>query len=213
MTSSGSYSISLFQFLRYYANSIFLTLFLFFKSKHESYCALLMKDRVVVQTILHFPLSNDKAKHTRILRGEQKAKWHDFTEKRERISQLRREAGSPLRTGASMQRHQPRTKRRKKTTWIKAGFRLKQKPMSTRSSELETWNAIKYMAERRGRGVIKLKKDGLFIACTFLTEDITKDTAICGDLWRGRNPIQCNSCLVCWVNIQLKWKWGHSRKG
>lgn len=108
---------------------------MFFKSNNESYCALLIKDRVMVRTIFHFPLSKDKAKHKRILRGKQKAKRRDFTKKQERISQLRRETGSHLRKGASMQRHQPRTKRRKKSMWIKVCLRLKQKPMSTRSSK------------------------------------------------------------------------------
>lgn len=76
MTFSGSFSISEFISIlrilcKLYISDIIL---LFFKSKNESYCALLIKDSVVVRTIFHFPLSNDKVKHKRTLREKQKAK-------------------------------------------------------------------------------------------------------------------------------------------
>lgn len=54
-----------------------------------------------------------------------------------------------------------------------------------------TWNMKHYQVNGRveGKRGYQAKKDGLFIACTFLTEALTKDTAICDDLWRGRNLI------------------------
>lgn len=52
-----------------------------------------------------------------------------------------------------------------------------------------TWN-VKYCYGRvEGKRGYQAKKDGVFIVCTFLTEALTKDTAICDNLWRGRNLI------------------------